>query len=379
MEAEHTAVKTAYSKAEAPAQIARELGEAFGGRSPGVILFFCAHTLDGARISAELGARFPGAQVLGCTSAGEYTERVYGRGGTAAMAIPADKIARCAAGLARFEGGVAEGVRQACAELSSELGVELRELDPRRYVGLVLIEGAKGKEEAVNEELGNVAPFLSFVGGSAGDDIAFVRTQLFHAGASTDDGAALLVMEMRVPFAVVKTCNYEPTERSFTITKLGAHPRIILELDGRPARQAYAELLGVDAQALAHEHFLTRPLGLMIDGEPWLRSVLALPEIPGSLMMACQVVEGMELSVMRPLDIVADTLAAMDQAAERMRSPIAGAIQFDCGYRRLEIEARGLQQAYHQAISRQPVLGLHSHGESWLGHINQTLTSLVFG
>lgn len=107
--------------------------------------------------------------------------------------------------------------------------------------------------------------------------------------------------------------------------------------------------------------------------------MLALPDIPGSLMMACQVVEGMELSVMKPRDIIADTLAAMDCATQSMRSPIAGAIQFDCGYRRLEIEVRGLERQYHQAISRQPLLGLHSHGESWLGHINQTLTSLVFG
>ncbi|MGB1277839.1 MAG: FIST signal transduction protein, partial [Nannocystaceae bacterium] len=240
MDSASSAVKTAYSSSTSADQIARELGEAFADASPGVIMFFCAHTLDGTRVSAELRARFPAAQVLGCTSAGEYTDAIYGRGGTAAMAIPSHKVGGCAATLARFGGGVAEGVRKACDELSTQLGTSLRELDPKRYVGIVLIEGSKGNEEAVNEELGNVAPFLSFVGGSAGDDIAFKRTELFHAGGSSDDGAALLVMEMKTPFAVVKTCNYEPTDTSFTITRLGEHPRVILELDGRPARTVYA-------------------------------------------------------------------------------------------------------------------------------------------
>jgi hypothetical protein len=375
-------VKTAYSSAASSEDVARELSAALtdssGDGSARVIMFFCAHTRDGATISRLLHERHEHAVVIGCTSAGEYTDAVYGRGGVSAMAIPASKINACAATLARFDKGVEAGIGAACERLSKALGKPLRELDPKRHVGIVLIEGAKGNEEAVNEYLGNAAPFLSFVGGSAGDDIAFRRTELFLDGESTDDGAALLVMEMNVPFAVVKTCNYEATEQSVTITKLGG-PRVVLELDGRPARQVYAELLGVDPAVLSHEHFLTRPFGLIIEGQPWLRSVLALPEEPGSLMMACQLVEGMELSVMRPLDIIADTLGAMDRAQHAMQRPIAGAIHFDCGYRRLEIEARKLQTDYHRAISRQPLLGLHTHGESWLGHINQTLTSLVFG
>jgi hypothetical protein len=371
-------VKTAYSAASSSEAIVAELCSALAGSSARVIMFFCAHTLDGAAISRLLKAQHPGAVVIGCTSAGEYTDAVYGRGGVAAMAIPANKINACAATLARFDESVEAGIEAACERLSRSLGTPLRELDPTRHVGIVLIEGAKGNEEAVNEYLGNAAPFLSFVGGSAGDDIAFRRTELFLDGESTDNGAALLVMEMNVPFAVVKTCNYEPTNKSVTITKLGG-PRVVLELDGRPAREVYAEILGVDPAVLAHEHFLTRPLGLMIEGRPWLRSVLALPEERGSLMMACQLVEGMELFVMQPLDIITDTLAAMDREQHAMQRPIAGAIHFDCAYRRLEIEARKLQSDYHQAISRQPLLGLHTHGESWLGHINQTLTSLVFG
>jgi hypothetical protein len=371
-------VKTAYSAASSSEAIVAELCSALAGSSARVIMFFCAHTLDGATISRLLKAQHPDAVVIGCTSAGEYTDAVYGRGGVAAMAIPASKINARAATLARFDESVEAGIEAACERLSRALGTPLRELDPTRHVGIVLIEGAKGNEEAVNEYLGNAAPFLSFVGGSAGDDIAFRRTELFLDGESTDNGAALLVMEMNVPFAVVKTCNYEPTNKSVTITKLGG-PRVVLELDGRPAREVYAEILGVDPAVLSHEHFLTRPLGLMIEGRPWLRSVLALPEERGSLMMACQLVEGMELFVMQPLDIIADTLEAMDREQHAMQRPIAGAIHFDCAYRRLEIEARKLQSDYHQAISRQPLLGLHTHGESWLGHINQTLTSLVFG
>jgi hypothetical protein len=370
-------VKTAYSSALSSEDVAHELSQSLADSSARVIMFFCAHTRDGALISRLLKERHEGAVVIGCTSAGEYTDAVYGRGGVAAMAIPASKINTCAATLARFDESVEAGIAAACERLSAALGSPLRDIDPKRHVGLVLIEGAKGNEESVNEFLGNAAPFLSFVGGSAGDDIAFRRTELFLDGESTDDGAALLVMELNGPFAVVKTCNYEPTEHSVTITKLGG-PRVVLELDGRPARQVYAELLGVDPAVLAHEHFLTRPLGLIIEGQPWLRSVLALPEEPGSLMMACQLVEGMELSVMRPLDIIRDTLAAMDRAQHAMQRPIAGAIHFDCAYRRLEIEVRKLQTDYHRAISRQPLLGLHTHGESWLGHINQTLTSLVF-
>lgn len=382
MPSDPSAVKTAYSAKQRPDEIVRELCDAFADASARVIVFFCSHTLDGAAISGLLAERLPGVEVVGCTSAGEYTDEVYGRGGVAAMAIPTDKVRASAATLARFGDSLESleaSIHAACQRLSTALGTSLRELDPKRYVGLVLIEGAKAKEEDVNEALGNAAPFLSFVGGSAGDDLAFKRTQLFHNGETTDDGALLLVMDMACPFAVVKTCNYVPTPTTVTPTKLGLGGRLVLELDGRPARDVYAGILGVAPDEIGHEQIVTNPFGLMIDGHPWLRSVLSLPDEPGSLMMACRLVEGMELSIMRPLDIVADTVEAMERAATKMGQPIAAAIHFDCGYRRLEIDGLGIQDSYHQAIAGKPLVGLHTHGESWLGHINQTLTCLVLG
>lgn len=375
---------TAHSRATEAQIIVGELCEQFAARGeddPAAIVFFCGHTLDGAAIAAGLRGRLPNTEVVGCTSAGEYTDGHYGRGGTAAMALSRAKVGRCAAALAQLGEGVDAGVRAACASLSARLG-DVRELDADRHVGLALIDGAHEREEEVNEALGNVAPFLSFVGGSAGDDIAFERTQVFCNGERSDDGAALLVLEMApgVPFRVVKTSHFAPTDTAVEVTKVGGTGRLVLELDGRPAREVYAELIGVEPDALTNGDCFPHPLGLMIGGKAWLRSVLALPpDQPGALLFACRMLEGATLQLMRPLDLVEDTVAALDEAAEAMGAPIAGAIQFDCAYRRLEIEARDIAVDYHQAIARQSLVGLHTHGESWLGHMNQTLTCLVFG
>jgi hypothetical protein len=65
---------------------------------------------------------------------------------------------------------VEQSLSDAAAAIASDIGVkDLRAADPTRYVGIVLFDGLTGREEEANEILGNIAPMLSFVGGSAGD------------------------------------------------------------------------------------------------------------------------------------------------------------------------------------------------------------------
>ena len=45
----------------------------------------------------------------------------------------------------------------------------------------------------------------------------------------------------------------------------------------------------------------------------------------------------------------------------------------------LEAQLKGVEQPYHQALSKIVHAGLHTNGESYLGHINQTLTGIIFG
>ena len=260
----------------------------------------------------------------------------------------------------------------------SRLEIDLRTADPKRYVGVVLVEGLRMKEEQANAALGNAAPMLSFVGGSAGDGLDFKGTSVFCNGQVSSDGAALLLLDAAVPYAVGKTCSFEPLGPKHTVTRADVPERIVYELDGRPVLDVYAEAVGKAKSELDSQVFMTNPLGLMIDGKPWIRSPQrTLPD--GGLKLYCQLLESTDIHVMRNLDLVADTRAEIERIRSELGGRLSGGLAFNCILRRLELDAKQQHRAFLEAFSGLEMGGFHTYGESWLGHINQTLTGLWFG
>jgi hypothetical protein len=47
--------------------------------------------------------------------------------------------------------------------------------------------------------------------------------------------------------------------------------------------------------------------------------------------------------------------------------------------RRLEIDQKNLGDRFVDALADIPTAGFPTYGESWLGHINRTLTAVLFG
>ena len=368
---------SAHTALAGTAEAAEHLASQIAAADPRVIVFFCSAAHDGAALSGALRGRFPRAEVIGCTTAGEFIERARGETGVSAMALGADRVTSCATRLARFGTGVYPAVQHAADEIGRDLGVELRAADPSRYVGVVLVEGLRGREEAANHALGIAAPSLEFVGGSAGDNLAFKSTRVFRNGEESDDGAALLVMEMAVPFVVAMTCSFEPSDSFFTITRADAPNRIVYEVDGRPVLEAYAEAAGVEPGKLDTRVFMRQPWGMMLDEEAWIRSPQqALPD--GGLKFYCEIEEGMGLHIMRGTDLVGETEAALRRAAAEVGGRIGGALVFNCILRRLELDAEDAHEPFLRVFSGFPAAGFHTYGESYLGHINQTCTGLVF-
>lgn len=369
--------RTAYSASSDSAEAARAIVAGFDGSDPRAIFFFAGVNHDGAAIGRAIEARFPGAVVLGCSSNGEFCERGFGKGGAAAIALGADKIGACAVAMADTSGDVEEAIRGAAAKIASKLGSDLRDLDPERYAAVALLEGASGREERINEAMGNVAPFLPFVGGSAGDNITFAGTWTWAEGTLERGGTALFVAEMLTPFRAFKTCNFQATDRVVTVTRSTPDKRLIHEIDGEPAAEYYARLIGASPDKLDFATLFMNPLGLMIDDEPWLRSVVRREG--DALFCACAVAEGSRLNLMRPAPLVEDARRAIEKTRAALGGVASGAIFFNCAFRMVEVQLEGVEAEYHAMLSSSVVhIGLHTNGESYLGHINQTLTGLVF-
>jgi hypothetical protein len=358
--------------------LVEELYQGLRGEVATAVLWFASSAYDPHELAGPLAAAFPDAAVIGCSTAGEFTDRSMATGGISAIALPYGLLTGAVAALADLSGDVAEGTWRAVHALEASLGTPLRELDPIHHLGFLLIDGVNRAEEMVNEVIGNAAPLLDVVGGSAGDDLAFRRTWVSVGEHVSYAGAALMVCQSAVPYHVVKACSFVPTGRALQITEADVPNRTVLAFDGRPATLAYAEAVGIGVERLDASVWMEHPLGLMIDGRPWIRSPQSVRH-DGGITFFAQILPGTQVQVMRATDLVQDTRAALAAAWTALGGEASGAVMFNCILRRLELDARGTGAAFLHAFDGLPTAGFHTYGESWLGHMNQTLTGVVFG
>ena len=249
----------------------------------------------------------------------------------------------------------------------------MAEMDPKQYVGIVLIDGLSGKEEQIIDRIGDLTN-VNFIGGSAGDDLKFAATHVYANGKSYSNAAVLAMIEPVGEFTFVKTQSFCPLAKKLVVTKANEAAREVLEFNDKPAAVAYAEAIGTTV-ADAPNHFMHNPVGLVFEGEPFVRSP---QQIKGdSMFFYCSVLEGMELSLLESTDIIADTKKAVETARQELGG-ISGMINFNCILRTLELNQKGLSNAYGELFNAAPTIGFSTYGEQFIGHVNQTATILLF-
>jgi hypothetical protein len=246
-------------------------------------------------------------------------------------------------------------------------------MDPKQYVGIILIDGLSGKEEQIMDRIGDFTN-VNFIGGSAGDDLKFDATYVYANGKSYTNAAVVAILEPSTEFSFVKTQSFCPLQQKLLVTKADENSREILEFNHKPAAQAYAEALGTTV-ADAPNHFMHNPLGVVYEGEPFVRSPQQIKE--NGIIFYCGVKEGIELTLLESTDIIATTKEALDSVAGELGG-ISGIINFNCILRTLELKEKGLTESYGALFSDFPTIGFSTYGEQFIGHINQTATMLVF-
>lgn len=352
--------------AAAVAELARQLGQPSSG-----VVFFASPTFDGAELGRAMKQAFS-CPVIGCTSSGQLGPAGFQKGGITAVGLSDPEL--------RLTPHLIHPLRSA-GEQAAHIAQDIRgarAASGRRAFGLLLIDGLSLAEESVTAALYQALGDLPIVGGSAGDDLTFTKTAVYHDGQMLSDAAVFTLFETTLPFSTFKLQHFATSERKVVVTAAIPGERKVLELNGEPAVDAYAAALGLKVEELGPKVYSQHPLVLRLAGDDYVRSIQkANPD--GSFSLFCAIDEGVVLSVGDALDAVDVLQGAFDRVGDVVKEP-ALVLGCDCILRRLEFEEKGLDQRVGAFLAEHAVLGFSTYGEQYNGvHVNQTFTGVALG
>jgi len=369
-----------------PAAAAEDICTQFGSAKPKLVTLFASRDRDQRALNAALRERLPkGTRVLGATTGGEIDQQGMHQGTVVASALTGDFDVGLGFGKGLSTNATAAG--ETAIELAcQELGAKADALGSRKYVALVIDDAFRYKKEDLLLGVMSKNQALMAVGGGASDtegDPAKQSSEIHVDGDVASDGVAVALFRTDAPWAALRSHWYEPTGRTLRITKVDSSATRALEIDGKPAAQRYADLLGVGVDELEFgtpRGFAVMPTALRVGREYFIRAPWKpLPD--GSILFANMLEEGVELELVRLTDIAASTKKFFEsELPARVPSPRA-ALLFHCSGRKWFAAGSGKTQALSDAFkSAPPCAGMNVHFEIYCGfHINTTLTALAFG
>lgn len=362
-----------YSDDPNPRRAVAELSEQLEATQASCVLLFCSGQYDLGLLGPAIEKGFP-CPVAACTSAGQIGGGGFERGGITGVSLTSSDLSMRPLLLSPLSLCQSQAVglaREQARRMAANPGT--------RSFGVLLVDGLSLWEEyvasALYEALGNVP----VVGGSASPGPHHPHPAVYHAGRFCRGAAVLALFETRsLAFQTFVTQHFVPSETKLVITLADPDRRLVYEINGEPAARAYAQALGIEPEQLGARHFACSPL-LLDMGDQLLPRAIRAHHPDHSLSMACAVEEGLVVSIAKSTDPLAALERSFTEVERRVPDP-AACLVFDCLFRRIELEAHGLDGQVGQLFASKRAVGFSSYGEQ-LGplHVNHTLTGLALG
>lgn len=343
-----------------------------------LLLFHTSTLFDLDTVANEISARFPHVNIVGCTSAGEFNKNGYGTEKLLAVAFLKNEFSIATAlvpnlGEVNFDEAhdIASGLRRA-------LQGRERRYDTEQHFVISVLDGLTRHEEHFLETFATAFGNIPHLGGSAGDDLKLEATYVFYNGEFHRDAAVLLLVGTGKPFTVFSIDHINSPVSKLVVTHADPESRTVYEINGEPAAQYYASLLGMKAEDLTPDVFSLFPLAVLVGGKYFIRSIQKVDLATNAITFYCAVDIGIILTFVQ----LGDCIEALESKLDKLRAQL-GEPEFvyacDCFLRRLEIqqgkndhEIRRLQQRYN-------VAGFNAYGEHIHSvHLNQTFTGVYF-
>lgn len=377
-QASGTQIRIGQSSAENTVDAVEEFFQAVQQEQSALVVFFCSPKYDLDVLASELNRCFAGIPVIGCTTAGEIGPAGYLSGSLSGFSLPAASFTVATdllTDLQNFEVGQGQVLTQG---LRKRIEGNAQESKVSNSFAFLLIDGLSIREEsvarAIQSELGRIPLF----GGSAGDDLKFERTWVFHQGAFHTDSALLALINTTLPFQAFKTQHFVSEDERLVVTEADAAHRIVREINGLPAAEEYARLVGTDFEHLNPAHFAASPVVVVIDGTDYVRSIQKV-NADGSLTLYSAIDEGLVFRVARGDNLVGNLEKKLEELTAVIGEPQL-LITCDCILRNLEISDHGEKDAVGNLLKRYNAVGFSTYGEQFRGvHVNQTLTGIAIG
>ena len=374
---EKLGVKRGYSQAKDEAEAIDEFAGMVDQPGTVVVVFFASSEYDLTKMEQALKGRFK-SLVIGCTTAGEITPVGYAQGGITGFSLASEELdvfPFLIPSLHSFDGAKTEDLVRS---IQGKLEKASEQRPGAGGFGLLLIDGLSIMEEQVAAILANAVEPIPIVGGSAGDDFHLEKTYVFLDGSFFSDAALFTLFVTTLPFVPVKTQHFSATEKRLVITKASPEKRIVHEINGLPAAEEYARVVGLDVKALTPMVFSEYPVMLRFGGEYYVRSIQKVNE-DGSLTFFCAIDEGLVLRVAAGENLVKNLDEALMATREEI-SHVKLTIGFDCILRLLEVQNKKLQNEVNKIFRKNHVIGFNTYGEQFKSvHVNQTFTGIVLG
>ena len=372
--ADSSPIRRAQSCAADARQAVREFHAAVQQPEMALVLFFCSSQYALDEVADEMKRLFAGVLVAGCTTAAEIGpagHRVHSLSGASFAKAGFEVAGARIDDLRNFELAPAQA-------LIAKTGSPLPSAAPMQRFALLLIDGLAQREEQVARVLQAALGSVPLVGGSAADDLAFADARVFWDGGFQAGSAVLLLGATVLPFKVFSTQDVVAGERRLVVTRADAASRRALQIDGRPAVQAYADLVGVPVHELGPSCFATSPLAVLIEGSSYVRAIRSA-NADGSLSFHSAIEEGLVLRLARSVDMVQNLAQCMASIRAEIGPPQL-LIGFDCILRRFEMQRQALAPAIEALLRDNSSIGFGGYGEQYWGvHVNQTLSGIAFG
>lgn len=375
---------------EVAASLAAAVKDQLQGHAPQLVMVFASTKQPLSDLAPPLAEAFGDSVLIGCSSAGEFTENGDEDGAASIFAVHGDfkVFASFAEGLSKdLEGSVVSAVTALPTEMDGY----------PQATAVLMLDGLFGAgEEATLIAASILGESVPLAGGAAGDDLHMKETFVACGGKVARDAIVIAKIFSKVPLGVGVAHGHVPLSGALRVTR--AEGNIVYEIEGRPAwdvwveatreRTKAVEVKPEDLQGPEAIQFLgLYEAGLEVGEEFKVRVPLARGE-NGALLFACGIPTDTVLHVMES-DAERQIQSARN-AAGRAREKLgqarpAGAVVFDCSCRKMLLGAEFSRAV--TAIAKElegPISGFEAYGEIALnigdlsGYHNTTTVVLAF-